>query len=117
MEQVHLVLAWASVAAVALGIAWAAVLMVQRRRGGRQFVRYQAIVVLVVLLAAVAGAARLVTGGSPADNLHLLYGVVAVGAIPFARSFVAGRERRETLLVLVAFVVLAVVLFRLFATA
>jgi len=116
LDLVHRILAYAAVASVVLGTAWAVVLAVQRRPGGSLFVRYQAIVIAVVVLAAVAGAVRFVSNARPADNLHLLYGVVAVGAIPVARSFLAGKERRDAVLVLVAFVILAGVLFRLFST-
>lgn len=116
MDVVHSTLAYAAVAAVLFGTAWTAVLVVQRRPGGRLFARYQVLVVGLVILAAVAGAVRLVFNSHPADNLHLLYGVVAVAALPVARSFLAGKEPRDSVLMLVAFVVLAGVLFRLFST-
>ena len=116
MDLVHLILAWAAVAAALLGTAWALVLVVQKRPGGPLFVRYQAAVIAVVVLAGLAGAARFATSTGPADNLHLLYGVVAVGLIPVARSFLVGREPRDGRLMLVAFVLLAGVLFRLFGT-
>lgn len=116
MDDVHRILAYTVAAVVVLGTAWAAVLALLRRPGGRPFVRYQTVVIAVVVLAAVAGVVRFASNARPADNLHVMYGVVAVGIIPVARGFIAGREPRDSVLMLVAFVLLAGVVFRLFST-
>ncbi len=116
MDLVHRILAYAAVAVVVVGTVWVVVLAVQRRPSGRLFARYQTIVVALVVLASIAGAVSFVSGGRPADDLHLVYGVVAVATIPIARSFLVGRARRDSALMLVAYVVLSGVLFRLFST-
>jgi hypothetical protein len=116
MQSVHMILADAAVLAVVVAIAWSCVLTVTARPGGRGFERWQAIVVLVVILAAVSGAAQLASGARPQDGLHLVYGGVAIVLLPLARSFRTGARRRDTLLLLVAVITLGGVMYRLFAT-
>jgi len=55
-------------------------------------------------------------GGRPADGLHLPYGAVAILLIPFARSFLRGVTRRDTVIPRVAVLALGGVIYRLFAT-
>ncbi len=71
----------------------------------------------LIIVGAASGGLLLVSGARPADGLHLLYALIAIGLIPLARSFL-GRStgRGAVMLVLVAFVVLGAVLYRLFAT-
>lgn len=117
MDTIHRVLAWTAVAGVVAGIAWSAVLAVSGRSGGPAFERFQAAVVSLLVVAAASGLLLLVLGARPAEGLHLLYAVIAVGLIPLARSFLGKASgRRATGLLVVTFVVLGGLLFRLFTT-
>jgi hypothetical protein len=116
VQTVHEILAEATVLVVSVALAWTFILAVKGHSGGRAYDRLQAAVVGLVLLAAVAGAVLFLSGARPTDSLHLLYGGVAILLIPFARSFLGGATRRDTVILLVAVVTLGGVLFRLFAT-
>jgi hypothetical protein len=113
---IHQVLAYAAVIGVAIVAAWTLVLVVTKRSPGRGYARAQASMVGIVALAAIVGVVVFVSGARPADGLHLLYGAVAILLIPFARSFLRGVARRDTLILLVAVVALGGVIYRLFAT-
>lgn len=119
IDAVHRLLAYAVVGAAVVGLGWSVVLAVTGRggRGRPAFERFQAAVVAVIVVAAASGLLMLVTGNGPHDGLHLLYAAVAVGLVPLARSFAGpsgGRAGRW--LLAVAFLVLAAVVYRLFAT-
>jgi hypothetical protein len=116
VEVAHRVTAYAAVALVVIGIAWALALVRRPRPTNRVFDRFQAFAVGTVLVAAVAGAMILASGGRPREDLHLIYGAIAIGVIPLARSFVGGRDQRRPVAVFLAFAVLGGVLFRLFTT-
>ena len=116
MELAHRVIAYAGVAAVALGVAWSVARATRPRSESRLLERYQLLVVGLFLAAGAAGALLLVTGARPADDLHLLYAAVAIGLIPLARSYVTEAGRRRTIAILLAFLALGGVLFRLFST-
>lgn len=117
MDTLHLLIAYAVVVGVVIGIGWSAFLLVTRRPETPAFERVQAAVVAALVVGAASGLVRLASGEGPADGLHLLYAAVAIALIPLARSF-PGRTtgRGPTGLLLVAFVVLGAVLFRLFTT-
>ncbi len=116
-NAIHLVLAYVVVGAVVGGVGWSAVLAMTGRAGGAAFERFQAAVVSLLVVAAASGLLLLAAGARPTDGLHLLYAAVAIALIPLARSFF-GRAggRGATVLLLVAFVVLGAVVYRLFAT-
>jgi len=116
-DVLHLLFAYAAVAGVVVGIGWAALLVVTRRPESPAFERFQAAVVAVVVVGAASGLVRLAAGAQPADGLHLLYAALAIALIPLARSFFGRASGRgPTALLLVAFVVLGAVLYRLFTT-
>ena len=117
MDGIHRLLAYAAVATTAVGVAWSLLLIGRRRPDVPGFERFQAAVVSLIIVGAASGTVLLVMGARPAESLHLLYAAVAVAIIPLARSFV-GRtnERREGLVLLAGFVVLAAVVYRLFTT-
>ena len=117
LDGIHRLLANAVVVMTAAAICWALLLVATGRMGGPAFVRFQALVVAVLIVAVASGLVLLTTGMRPADGLHLLYAVLAIALIPLARSFV-GRwsARRTSGLLLAAFAVLGAVAFRLFAT-
>lgn len=116
MDVAHRVLGYAAVGVVVVGFIWSLLVFLGIDFAVRTFDRVQAITVGVLVVASVAGAALLVTGGQPSESLHLVYAAVAIGFIPLARSFVPGRDRRAALVIIGAFVVLALVLYRLFTT-
>lgn len=116
MDAAHRILANATVAALAVGIVWSIVLAARAQPGGRSFERFQFVIVGLVLIAAIAGAPLLASGGRPREDLHLVYAAIAIGVIPLARSFVPGQDRRRILMIFLAFVVLGGVVFRLFGT-
>ena len=69
------------------------------------------------VIAAVSGGLLLLTGARPSEGLHLLYALVALAVIPLARSFLGRKTARAAAaLLLVAFVVLGAVTYRLFIT-
>ena len=116
MEPIHRLLAYGAVAIVAIGLGWTALALVRPATAGPGE-RFQAAVVALFIVGAASGLVVFAEGSRPADALHLLYGALAVGAIPLARSFV-GRSsgRRAAILLLAAFIVLAGLVYRLFAT-
>ena len=117
MDAIHRLVADAAAVGVGVAVGWSLLLTLAGRTGGEAFVLFQAAVVTVLLVAAASGATLLVTGARPADDLHLLYAVVAIALVPLARSFLrraAGRP--SAMLLAVAFVALGAVVYRLFTT-
>jgi hypothetical protein len=117
MDALHRLLAYAAVAGVVIGIGWSTTLVITRRAGGPAFERLQAAVVAALIVGVASGLIMIAAGARPAEGLHLLYAVIALALIPLARSFL-GRAggRAPAALLLVAFVVLGAVLYRLFTT-
>lgn len=71
----------------------------------------------LMIVGAASGALLLLTGARPGEGLHLLYAVIALTIIPLARSFLGRTSERSTaVLLLVAFVALGAVIYRLFTT-
>ena len=116
MQTVHAILADATVLAVGVALVCTLILAIKVHSGGRLYDRLQTVLVGLVVLAAAAGAALFALGQRPSDGLHLLYGGVALVVIPLARSYRSGAGRRDSILMLLAVVVLGGVLFRLFST-
>ncbi|NJD29925.1 MAG: hypothetical protein FIA92_16735 [Chloroflexi bacterium] len=116
-DLIHRLLAYAAVAAVAGGVIWSAVLVRSGRTGGPRFEQFQAAATSLVIVGAASGLFMLASGSRPADGLHLLYAVIAIALIPLARSFLGrARGRGAGALLLVAFLVLGAVVYRLFTT-
>lgn len=116
MQAIHQVLADAALVAVVIVLAWTVVLAVTNGTPGRGYDRAQASMVGIIAVAAIVGAASFMFGARPADGLHVLYGAVAVLLIPFARSFLRGVARRDTIILFIAVAALGGVIYRLFAT-
>lgn len=117
MDAIHQLLAYASAAAAIAGLVWAGILVATGRAGDARFTQAQAAVVSVFLVTAVSGALLLLAGSRPADGLHLLYALVALAIIPLARSSLGRRhDRGAAVLLLVAFIVLGALTYRLFTT-
>ena len=69
------------------------------------------------VVAAASGGLLLLSGAQPGDGLHFLYAVVALAVVPLARSFLGRTSPRSAAaLLLVAFIVLGAVTYRLFTT-
>ena len=84
---------------------------------GPRFEQYQAAVVSFLIVGAASGLLLLGSGSRPTDGLHLLYAAIAIAIIPLARSFLGRmRGRSAGAFLLVAFVVLGAVVYRLFTT-
>lgn len=119
METAHLVLAYAAGTAAVLAAAVSAVAL-RRPEARRWFGRLAVVVVGLVVAAALPGSVELAAGQRPHDELHLVYGLVAIGLVPLARSFTGGqrvgRPRAEAALMTLAYAVLALVVARLFMT-
>jgi len=100
---------------VIAGAAWSLVLAA-RVAWDPRLVRYTAGVVALLAAGALVGIMQLASGAAPREGLHLVYGAIALGILPLARSFAGGRPRRDAALMAAAYLVLAVVLYRLFTT-
>jgi hypothetical protein len=94
----------------ALGAAW--------RGGSRPWLEWaRRTVVALIGLEAVAGAILYGTGHRPQESLHLLYGVAALVALPFASYFAAEAPPRPRAAVLAFAGILTLgILFRSFVT-
>ena len=72
---------------------------------------------LAIVVAAAGGLGVLVGGGQPADSLHYVYSLVAVGMLPFASYLTRGRRPRTmAAATFVAAAAAMVVIVRLFQT-
>jgi len=117
MDGLHRLLAYGAIAGTLIGIGWSAILMITRRTGGPAFERLQAAVVAALIIGAASGLVMLASGARPAEGLHLLYALIAIALIPLARWFLGRSEgRRQSGFVLLAFIVLGAVFYRLFTT-
>ena len=117
IDAIHRLIAYVAIPLIAAGIGWSVVLAVTDRPGGVAFERFQAGVVSLLIVGIASGVILLATGTRPADGLHLLYAGIAVVMVPLARSFTGrSRARGSAVLLLVAFVALGAVLYRLFTT-
>ena len=116
MVVIHRLLAYLAVGGVAVGLTWAALTLARRGVAGIAD-WFQAAVVALLVVVAASGLVLVVAGGRPADGLHFLYAGIAIGIVPAARSFM-GRTggRTAAVAMLAAFLVLAVLLYRLFTT-
>lgn len=114
MDLLHRLLAYGAVVGVVIGIAWSAILVTTRHAGGPAFERLQATVVAVLIVGAASGLMMLAAGSRPADGLHLFYAAIAIALVPLARSFSRANVRSSALLLLVAFVLIGAVTYRLF---
>ncbi len=101
-----------------LAAAWSLVLLVTRRPPGRFFTVNLAWTVGALVVAAALGLLVLLVLGGPHDALHLLYGVLALAALPLTAMVAAQRPARQQPLVrAVGTIVLLILVLRLFQTA
>lgn len=117
MADVHRLIGLAAIVAAALATLWSLLVVIARRDGGRAHLAALGIVVAVALASAVVGALLLLTGSGPGDPLHLLYGAIAVVAIPIGIWLAVGRTpRRQSVVLLLAVLVELGVTVRLLQT-
>jgi hypothetical protein len=117
IDAIHRLIGFATVAVVAVGIGWSTVLVAARQTGGPRYEWLQAAVVSLIIVGAASGVVLLASGARAREAIHLFYAVIAIGLMPLARSFLdhaSGRGRIA--LLLVAFVALGGILYRLFTT-
>lgn len=117
MADVHRIVGLGGIAVAAIAVAWSVLIVVARRAADRAYLAALGVLVAVVLLAAIVGGLLLVTGSAPADPLHLLYGAIAVLAIPVGIGLAAGRTaRRQSVVLFLAVLVELGVAVRLLQT-
>jgi len=117
VTEIHRLLGQLVLVLAVLSAAWSAVLVGRARRGGQLFVVNLGWTVAAAVLAALVGGLLLISGPGPSDPLHLLYGALAVAALPGAALVAAGRPARErAIVVLIGTIVLLIVVLRLFQT-
>ena len=120
--MIHRLLGYLAVGGVVIGLGWAALVIMRPRTTApdRWFhvgEWLQAAVVALLVIVAASGLVLVLAGGRPADGLHFLYAATAIGIIPLTRSFAGRASRRSaSAAMLAAFLVLAVLLYRLFTT-
>ena len=116
MDTIHALAADVVVVLVVVGTGWSLFDFVARRDSGPRFTAFAAAVVSATIVAAAAGGLLFLTGSRPADGLHFLYAALAVAVVPLARSYFAGGGRRDRIVMLAAFGLLAALVYRLFTT-
>ncbi len=116
MGDAHRILAYGSAAMLVAGLAWSSLVAFQRAPGGRIFKRFEWAVVALLALTSGVGVLLYASGSRPREDLHLVYGVLAIGLLPLARSFFGGKPRRDAWLGAAAYLVAGVVVYRLFST-
>lgn len=117
MSELHRLAGQLALALAVVMLAWSLVLLALRGEPGRLFAANLVWLGLAIVASAGIGALMLLAGGSPREGLHLLYGVLAVGALPATLLLVEGRPPRQRSAILaIAGLVLVILLLRLFET-
>ncbi len=117
LDSIHRILADVAVAATVIGLVWSlAATRTTSFSAGRSFERFQAVVVAILIVTSVVGLGRLISGQQPKEGLHLIYAAVAMALLPLARSFVPSGDRYARIAAVAAFVLLGLVVYRLFTT-
>lgn len=96
---------------------WATVLALTRRPVGSFFIAGALWTGIVVGLAAVLGIGVAATDHVPRDPLHIVYGVLAISAVPGAAIVAGGRTGpRQPVVWAIGGIVLVILILRLFQT-
>ncbi len=115
--DVHRIIGLAALVLAAVAIVLSVILVAVRRPPGILFLVDVAVLGLAVLGGALLGLVLLVTGPGPRDPLHLLYGALALVAVPAGYGIAGSRpERQQAAIALVASVVILLLLVRLLQT-
>jgi hypothetical protein len=117
LSDLHRLVAEVALALGVLTTGWALLLLAVRREPGALFFANVVWTVGLIALAALLGLATLIGGPGLKDGLHLVYGVLAVAALPVGAFYAAGHPLRRRLATwTLAGVVLLILLLRLFQT-
>lgn len=117
MTDLHGSLGAVALVLAALGAAWSVATLVLRRPPGRLYVVNLVWVVIVLALTGALGVLQLASGAGPKDGLHVLYGIVAVAALPIAAAAASGRpERQQAVIGVIGTIVALILVLRLFQT-
>lgn len=96
---------------------WSVGLVVLKRSPGTFYLGGLVWVVITIAIAGALGLAMVVSGQTPDDVLHIVYGVLALAVLPGAVLVASGRTARgRTIVAAVATIVLAILLMRLLQT-
>jgi hypothetical protein len=116
-HDLHLLLALVSLAVMVLVAGEGAVRLVRAQPPGKLAGVGSGTVTILLGMAAAGGLALLLGGHRPAEWLHLLYALLALGLVPLADSLTTqASPRRQALARLLGALVAGVVILRLFAT-
>ena len=117
IHALHLFLAWASAAVVALAGLEAGFRLARNQKPGTLSARLAESLLLILAVTAASGLGMFVVGARPHEILHLLYAALAFAAIPVTDMF-AGRlsPRARALARIVAALIALVLIVRLFMT-
>ena len=104
-------------ALVALALVGQGAWRLRRPPAGEGTSRLQDVALLMLLITSAGGLGLLVGGARPREALHLVYSVVALGALPIAHAMTAGSTpRRRAVVYLVGTVITLAVIGRLLQT-
>ncbi len=102
---------------VLIGAGWAVALALTRRDAGPMLYGELVWVVGTLLVTGLVGSLVALTVAPPSDSLHVLYGVLAVAALPGAALVARDRPATQRVPILaIALVILAILVVRLFQT-
>ncbi len=117
MSELHRLVAEVALALGVLTTGWALLLLLLQREPTTLFFANVAWTVGLLGLTALLGLVSLVSGPGLHDDLHLVYGALAVAALPVAAIYPAGYPLRRRLATwTIAGVVLLILVLRLFQT-
>lgn len=117
MSEAHALVGQVAILLGLITAAWSVVLVITRRTPGTFYLGGVLWLFAAIALAAALGAVMVVSGRLPADGLHLVYGVLALGVLPGAALIASGRDARErSIVAAVSSIVLVILLARLFQT-
>jgi hypothetical protein len=117
LSEFHRLVAEIALALGLLTTGWALLLLLMRRKPGTLFFANVAWTVGAAALAALLGVVMLLGGSDVHDSLHLIYGALAVAALPVAAIYSVGQPLRRRLLTwLGGGIVLLILVLRLFQT-
>jgi hypothetical protein len=117
VASAHLLVAQLALVVTVVGAAWTVGLALTRRSAGSMTYGLLLWVILAIGAAGLIGVVMALATAPPSDPLHVLYGLLAAGALPLTALVARDRPPRQRAAVLaIGMVVLAVLVVRLFQT-
>lgn len=118
MNEAHAVVGQVAIVLGLIAALWSIALVVTRRSSGTLYLGNLVWLFGAIAIAAVLGGASVITAGElPADVLHILYGVLALGVLPGVAIISSGRDARaRSIVAAIGAIVLVVLLARLLQT-